>query len=204
VTGALAGLAVLVLGNQGTGTVGPLGVALALLSAAGFAVSTLLARATGRGGGSDDPTTLTAWAFGVGAAVVLPLALAEGLVPHTAQPGRVVLLVAYVAAVPTALAYPLYFAGAAVVRAATAAVVMLIEPVNAAVLAVTVLDERLTAATVVGTLLLLTAVAGLAVAETRLPAGAATGADPPALGFTQVGRERAAGGRDGHGRERGG
>jgi DME family drug/metabolite transporter len=72
--------------------------------------------------------------------------------------------------VPTALAYPLYFAGAAVVRAATASVVMLIEPVNAALLAVTVLDERLTAATVVGTLVLLTAVAGLAVAETRLPA----------------------------------
>ena len=170
VAGALVGLAVLVLGNRGAGTVRPLGVGLALLSAAGFAVATLLARWTGRGADREDPTLLTAWAFGVGAVVVLPLALAEGLLPHTTQPGRVLALVAYVAAVPTALAYPLYFAGVAVVRAATASVVMLIEPVNAALLAVTLLDERLTAATVVGTLLLLTAVAGLATAETRRPA----------------------------------
>jgi DME family drug/metabolite transporter len=176
VVGALVGLTVLVLGNQGAGTVHLAGVGLALLSAGGFAVATLLTRWTGRAvsdGGGDDPSTLTAWAFGVGAVVVLPLAVAEGLVPHTTQLGRVVALVAYVAAVPTALAYPLYFAGAAVVRAATASVVMLIEPVNAALLAVTVLDERLTAATVVGTLVLLTAVAALAVAETRLPTPAA-------------------------------
>lgn len=45
--------------------------------------------------------------------------------------------------------------------------IMLLEPVSAAVLAVTLLGERLTAATVVGTLLMLGAVAGLAVAETR-------------------------------------
>lgn len=50
--------------------------------------------------------------------------------------------------------------------------IMLLEPVSAALIAVTVLRERLTAATVVGTLLLLTAVAGLAVAEAR---GAAAG-----------------------------
>jgi DME family drug/metabolite transporter len=39
--------------------------------------------------------------------------------------------------------------------------------VSAALLAVTLLGERLTTATVVGTLLMLGAVAGLAVAETR-------------------------------------
>ena len=94
-------------------------------------------------------------------------ALVEGLLPHTTQLGRVVALLLYVAAVPTALAYPLYFAGAAVVRAATASVVMLIEPVNAALIAVTVLGERITAATVVGTLVLLAAVAALAATETR-------------------------------------
>ncbi len=44
---------------------------------------------------------------------------------------------------------------------------MLLEPVSAAVIAVTVLRERLTAATVLGTLLLLAAVAGLALAEAR-------------------------------------
>lgn len=173
VCGALGGLAVLVLGDR-TGTVDPLGVGLALLSAAGYAVATLLARWTGRrGGGGEDPYSLTMWSFGIGAVVLLPLAWAEGLVPHTEHLGRVLLLMAYVAAVTTALAYPLYFAGVAAVRATTAAVVMLIEPVSAAILAVTLLGEHLTTATVLGTLLLLAAVAGLAVAESRLPAPAA-------------------------------
>lgn len=92
--------------------------------------------------------------------------------PQTAHPAQVVTLLVYVAAIPTALAYALYFAGAAVVRAATVSVIMLLEPVSAAAIAVVVLREELTAATVAGTLLLLTAVAGLAVAETRGAANA--------------------------------
>ncbi|WP_406097458.1 DMT family transporter [Kitasatospora purpeofusca] len=169
VCGALTGLAILVLGNQ-QGVVHPLGVAMALLSAAGYASSNLLGRWTGRHGAGEDPYTLTMGSFAVGAAVVLPLAWGEGLLPHTADLGRVVLLMLYVATVTTALAYPLYFAGAGAVRAATASVVMLIEPVGAAVLAVLFLGERLTAATVIGTALMLAAIAGLAVTESRLNA----------------------------------
>lgn len=171
VCGALAGLAVLVLGNHG-GTVRPAGVALSLLSAAGYAAATLLARWTGRHGAGEPAYRLTMWSFGIGAALLLPFAWREGLLPHTDQLGRVLLLMTYVAVVTTALAYPLYFAGAAAVRAATAAVVMLIEPVSAAVLALTVLGERLTGATVAGTLLLMSAVAALALAESRLRAPA--------------------------------
>lgn len=167
VTGALAGLFVLVLGGEG-GTVRPVGVALALLSAAGYAAITLLTRWLGRGGGGGDSLSTTAWAFAIGAVGLLPMALGEGLLPHTEELGRVLWLLAYVAAVPTAFAYALYFAGAAVVRAATVSVIMLLEPVSAAVIAVTVLDERLTGATVAGTSLLLAAVAGLALAETRV------------------------------------
>jgi DME family drug/metabolite transporter len=63
-----------------------------------------------------------------------------------------------------------WLATAAAVRAATASAVMLIEPVSAAVLAVLLLGERLTVATVTGTVLLLAAIAGLAVAESRLAA----------------------------------
>ncbi|MGW6458175.1 DMT family transporter [Streptomyces sp. NPDC055078] len=166
VAGALAGLVVLVLGGEG-GTVRPAGVALALLSASGYAAITLLARWLGRDGGGDSLAT-TAWAFGVGALGLLPVALAEGLLPHTEDPARVLWLLVYVAAVPTAFAYVLYFAGAAAVRAATVSVIMLLEPVSAAVIAVTLLDERLTAATVLGTLLLLAAVGALAWAETRV------------------------------------
>lgn len=166
VGGALAGLAVLVLGGEG-GDVRPAGIALALLSAAGYAAMTLLTRLLGRDGGGGDSLATTAWAFAVGAVTLLPLAVVEGLVPDTAEPSQVAWLLVYVAAVPTALAYALYFAGAAVVRSATVSVIMLLEPVSAAVIAVGLLGERLTAATVVGTLLLLSAVAGLAVAEVR-------------------------------------
>ncbi|MCM2387684.1 EamA family transporter [Streptomyces albipurpureus] len=165
VLGALGGLLVLVLGGEGE-TVRPLGIVLALLSAAGYAAITLLARWLGRDGGGDSLAT-TAWAFAVGAVGLLPIALAEGLLPHTEDLARVVWLLLYVAAVPTALAYVLYFAGAAAVRAATVSVIMLLEPVSAAVIAVLLLGEQLTGATVLGTALLLTAVAGLALTEMR-------------------------------------
>lgn len=166
VGGALAGLAVLVLGGD-SGEVRPLGVALAVLSAAGYAAITLLTRWLGRDGGGSDALSTTTWAFAIGAVGLLPMAVAEGLFPHTGRPVEVLGLLVYVAAVPTALAYALYFAGAAVVRAATVSVIMLLEPVSAAVIAVTVLGEKLTTPTVVGTLLLLTAVTGLALAEAR-------------------------------------
>ncbi|WP_405540740.1 DMT family transporter [Streptomyces sp. NBC_00075] len=165
VAGALTGLAVLVLGSGGA-EVRPSGVAWAALSAAGYALMTLLTRWWGRDG-ETDAFGASVRAFGVTTLCLLPFALAEGLLPHTGDGLRFIGLVVYVAAVPTALAYGLYFAGAAVVRSATVSVIMLLEPVSAAVLAVTLLGERLTAATVVGTLLMLGAVAGLAVAETR-------------------------------------
>lgn len=167
VVGALAGLVVLVLGGDGA-TVRPVGIAYAVLSAAGYAAITLLTRRLGRDGGTAGSLSTTAGAFAVAGLCVLPLAAAEGLLPHTAEPAQVLWLLLYVAAVPTALAYALYFAGAAVVRSATVSVIMLLEPVSAAVIAVALLGEQLTAATVVGTLLLLAAVVGLATAEARL------------------------------------
>lgn len=142
-------------------------VGLSLLSDAGYAAATLLARWTGRHGAGESAYSLTLWSFAIGAVVLLPFAWAEGLLPHTDHLGRVLILMACVAAVTTALAYPLYLAGAAVVRATTAAVVMLIEPVSAAVLAVALLGEHLTTVTIAGTLLLLAAVAGLALAQSR-------------------------------------
>ncbi|MGW2125204.1 DMT family transporter [Streptomyces sp. NPDC001758] len=165
VAGALAGLAVLALGG-GDATVDTWGVLLALLSAAGYSTMTLLTRWWGRDGAVDSSGT-TVGAFAVTSVVLLPFAAAEGLVPHTDAPGVLLCLLLYVASVPTALAYGLYFAGAAVVRSATVSVIMLLEPVSAAVLAVTLLGERLTLGTLAGTLLMLGSVAGLAVGEAR-------------------------------------
>lgn len=170
VVGALAGLAVLVLGGGET-TVDSWGILLALLSATGYSAMTLLTRWWGRSGGLDASGT-TVGAFAVTSVLLLPFAAVEGLVPHTGDPGPLLYLLVYIAAVPTALAYGLYFAGAAVVRSATVSVVMLLEPVSAAVLAVALLGERLTPAMLAGTLLMLGSVAGLAVDEAR---GARTG-----------------------------
>ncbi|WP_328429122.1 DMT family transporter [Streptomyces sp. NBC_00443] len=165
VAGALIGLAVLALGGEGA-TVRPWGVLLALVSAAGYSVMTLLTRKWGRDGGADAAGT-SVRSFAVTSLCLLPFALAEGLVPHTAEPVQLGWLLAYIAAVPTALAYALYFAGAAAVRSATVSVIMLLEPVSAAVLAVLLLGEHLTAPTLAGTLLMLGSVTGLAVAEAR-------------------------------------
>ncbi|GAA1690628.1 EamA family transporter [Glycomyces endophyticus] len=162
VAGAVAGLAVLVGGDA---SVDPAGAALALLSAAGYAVVTLLGRSAGQRG--EDPFTITMWSFGVGALALAVPAWSEGLLPQGGDVVRAWALMAYLAAFTTALAYPLYFAGAARVRAATASVMMLIEPVTAAALAVAVLGEPLTGATVAGALILLASITALAAAESR-------------------------------------
>ncbi|WP_051952068.1 DMT family transporter [Actinacidiphila yeochonensis] len=166
VAGAAAGLAVLVLGGGGAG-VRPAGVGLALLSAAGYAGVTLLTRWHGRAGTAGDPLETSLRAFGVCALVLLPVACAQGPLPHAAHLGRTLLLLGYLASVPTAVGYALYFAGAAVLRAATVSVVALAEPVSAAGIAVALLGERLTPATVAGTSMLLAAVACLAWQELR-------------------------------------
>lgn len=168
VAGALGGLAVLVLGG-GSATVHPAGVALAVLSAAGYAGITLLTRWYGRRGDAADPLDTSLWSFGLCAVVLLPAALAEGVLPQAVELTRTLLLLGYLASVPTALAYALYFAGAAVLRAATVSVIALIEPVSAAVIAVVLLGEHLTATTVAGTVVLLAAVTVLAWEEARTP-----------------------------------
>ncbi|MCD9145330.1 DMT family transporter [Streptomyces albireticuli] len=167
VAGAFTGLSVLMLGNDGTGAVRPVGVALALLSAAGYAVVTLYARSLEHQGRAADPFTTTVSSFVVGTVALLPFAAVEGLWPRTRELGRVLWLTGYLVTVPTALAYGLFFAGLVVVRATTVSVITLLEPVTAAAIAVLLLGERLTAATAAGTAVLLCAVVALAVAETR-------------------------------------
>ncbi|MFH8486607.1 DMT family transporter [Streptomyces longisporoflavus] len=166
VAGALAGLVVLVLGDGGA-SVRPAGVGWGLLSAAAYATMTLLTRWWGRDGSADSSDT-TVWSFAVVSVCLLPLAAVEGLVPHAADPARTGIFLLYIVVIPTAVAYALYFAGAAVIRSATVSVITLLEPLSAAVIAVLLLGEALTVPTVLGTLLMLAAVTGLAAAETVL------------------------------------
>ncbi|MEV4323760.1 DMT family transporter, partial [Microbispora rosea] len=153
---AVAGLAMLTGGAQ---TVTPAGAGYSLLSAAAYSLVTLTTRRMPAEG-------VAVWGFAGGAACLLPIAAAGGLLPagHTVTN---VLLLGYLAAVPTALAYGLFFAGLRVVGGTTAAVLSLLEPLVAAVIGVVLLGERMTAVQVGGAMTLLCALAWLARGELR-------------------------------------
>jgi DME family drug/metabolite transporter len=178
VTAALAGLVLLTgagsAGSAGTAGTRLAGIGFALLSAAGYAVVTLLTR---RGGHSLHRYDAALGGFAVGAVLLAPLAVTQDLTVPTGA-GEIALLL-YLALVPTALAYALFFAGLAVVKATTASVVTLVEPVTATLVAVALLGEALTPTTAAGSALLVGAVVALVVAErkTRSPAPSAAGED---------------------------
>ena len=161
VAASVAGLALLVADDQRSGSNPALGILVALLSAAGYAGVTLLTRAA-----SDDPYDSALGGFVVGGVCLLPLAALEGLLPDRYS-ADVLSSLAFLGAVPTAMAYAMFFAGLRVVRATTASVVALVEPLAAAGLAVALLGERLTLTAGAGAALLLSAVGVLAVHERR-------------------------------------
>lgn len=134
-----------------------LGIKYALLSAVGYAGVTLLGRFSGRknAGGAFEATVT---GFAVGTVCLLPMALLEGMLPDVERAAWTLGLILYLGAVPTALAYTLFFVGLEAVRATTASVVALVEPLTAAVIRVLVFDERLNAVVLTGTALLLFAV----------------------------------------------
>lgn len=156
---ALGGLLLVSL-SSGAGATGPrpvAGVLAAVVSGTAFA----LTAAIGRGlTGVTTPLALTTTTTTVGAAALLPLAVLGGGTLTTADPAAVATL-AYLGVVTMALAYALLYAGLRAVSGSAATIAALLEPVTAAVAAAVVLGERLGAGGVVGTLLLLGAVAGL-------------------------------------------
>ncbi|MFC7763415.1 DMT family transporter [Catellatospora bangladeshensis] len=153
----LAGLVLLVGGGGSAGAAPLLGVACGLLSAAGYAVVTIYSRRVG-----GDLSGATVGSFAVAALCVLPLAAAEGLLPSAGGMAGTAAWLLYLGAVPTALAYRLFFAGVAAVPATVTAVVTLLEPVAGVLIAVGLLGEHLTVAAAAGSALTLAAVAGLA------------------------------------------
>ena len=131
------------------------GAGMALLSAAGFAAVTLLGPSLLTG---VDALTLNGFGFSLGGVVLLPLAAAFGgglgFRPGLPAAG----LLAALAVGPTAAAYLLYFRGLRTAPASTAALLSLIEPLAAAVLAALVLGDRLSVTGLAGAALLLAAV----------------------------------------------
>ncbi|GHJ59495.1 membrane protein [Nocardioides sp. OK12] len=186
VTAALAGLALVSTSTgHGGGGVGPRPLAGLLVA---VAAGVLYALATGWGGAlarDTPPLVLTTATTGVGAVALVPVALLGGGPQLTGDPAALALL-AYLGLFTMAGAYAAFYAGLRTTSGSTAALVTLVEPLSAALLAAVVLGERLGPGGVVGTVLILGAVAGLArddgdaVAASAGPTAALPGVPPHA------------------------
>jgi drug/metabolite transporter, DME family len=152
---AVLGLGLLLSGDGGTGSGSLLGIGFSLLSAAGYALTTLLNRE------QQEPVASAFLGFTAGAVILLPLAWIGNLIPATVSWP----LIAYFGLVPTALAYALFYTGLRAIRASTAAVIALIEPLLAAAIGVLAFGEHLTTLSLAGGAVLLAAVVLQAIRE---------------------------------------
>lgn len=158
---ALSGLTLVSVssGLDAIGTRPVLGLLLAVASGSVYAATTALG-GTLLASDAVDPLALTTVATTAGAVGLVPVALAGGGPFVTSDPAALGTL-AYLGVVTMALAYGLFYAGLRTTRSGSAVVATLLEPVTAAVAAAVVLGERLGPAGLVGSVLILAAVAGL-------------------------------------------
>jgi len=140
----------------GSGSHPAIGLLASFGAGAGYAATTLLNRRMARDG---DALLLTGLTSAIGAVVLVPIAVANGLwwPSDAVASGWLV----YIGVVTTVVAYALFFTGLKTVASETAGVLTLIEPLAAAVLAAIVVHESLSALGVVGAALMLAAIAGL-------------------------------------------
>jgi drug/metabolite transporter, DME family len=165
---ALGGLGLLVgLPSGGPGYAAVLAsTGFALLAAAGFATLTLIGASPVPG---LDDLTVTGFGFTLGGLVLLPFAAVSGLV-FRPGPAAIGLLIA-LGTGPTAAAYTLYFRGLRGAPASTAALLALLEPLTATLLAALLLGDRLSLPGMAGAALLLAAVARTALRGSPVTAG---------------------------------
>lgn len=148
--------------TSGADAVGPrpvLGLLLAIASGSVYAATTALG-STLLASDGVDPLALTTVATTAGAVGLVPVALAGGGPLVTSDPAALGTL-AYLGIFTMALAYGLFYAGLRTTRSGAAVVATLLEPVTAAVAAAVLLGERLGPLGIVGSVLILAAVAGL-------------------------------------------
>ncbi|MGC2003503.1 EamA family transporter, partial [Trebonia sp.] len=138
----------------------------ALLAAAGFATLTLIGASPVPG---LDDLTVTGFGFTFGGLVLLPFAAVSGLA-FRPGPAAIGLLIA-LGTGPTAAAYTLYFRGLRGAPAGTAALIALLEPLTATLLAALLLGDRLSLPGMAGAALLLAAVAATALRGSPVTAG---------------------------------
>ncbi len=158
---AVIGVAVLVAAGTAA-EIDPGGVALALGAGLSYATYTVAAKRLLEHHG---PEAVMARLFGLGAVLLAPVLVIEGL-GEVGSPGGIALAV-YLGAVPTALAYVLFARGLRHLPAGEVATLTLAEPVTATALGVAVLGERPGALAAFGVLLVLAGLAVLAAPRRR-------------------------------------
>ncbi len=156
---ACAGVALLGAASGGDASLDPSGVALAVISGAGYATYTVLAkRLLDRG---HAPEQVMAATFGTGAVILIPVLALEGA-GWLGDPSGLGLAI-YLAVIPTALAYALFARGLRRLSAGETATLTLAEPLTATLLGAIVLGERPGAVALGGALLILCGLLVLAV-----------------------------------------
>lgn len=158
---ACAGVALLVGGGEGADVSVP-GVGLALVAGASYATYTVAAKALLTSG--QAPEAVMARAFTLGAVLLLPVLVVTGG-GGLLNPGGLA-LVAFLGAIPTALAYVLFARGLRRLSSGETATLTLAEPLTATALGIVVLGEDPTASTAAGAALVL---GGLLVLAARGP-----------------------------------
>jgi DME family drug/metabolite transporter len=147
----LAAIGVALLAGDGGASVDLTGVALAVASGVGYATYTVLSKRMLDAG--EAPEGVMAAGFGGGGLLLAPALIVAGP-GFLGSPGGLA-MVAYLAAVPTALAYVLFSRGLRHVSSGETATIVLAEPLTAAVLGVVALGEQPSPMAGVGALLVL-------------------------------------------------
>ncbi len=159
------GVALLVLGGSGDASIDPLGIVLAVVAGAGYGTYTVVTKGQLERGAT--PEGVMAAGFASAGVLLLPVLFIAGPA-FLAEPGGLALAL-YLGAIPTALAYVLFARGLRHLSSGETATIVLAEPVTAAALGMTVLDEQPGALALVGAGLVLAGLAVLALPGRKRP-----------------------------------
>ncbi|MEO8750117.1 MAG: DMT family transporter [Allobranchiibius sp.] len=186
-------LLVSLIGGHANGSSPALGVLAALASGAAYALSADVGSSVSQ---RHNAVPMAATTMVVVAMIVVPAGLVVGLLrgdPLVPTDAATWAGLAYLGAVTMAIAYVLLFAGLRTLPSASATVATLLEPVTAVVIAVLLLGERLTLAGLLGSVLIVAAIASLGLGPQVSQVGHAIRSDRPS------GHESDAPEPDGHG-----
>lgn len=138
------------------------GIGFALLAGLLYATNTMVGSRLGKSSHAH-PLQTTAFGFTFGAAMLLVIALASGLVIQ--YPFEAWLRLGYLGVITTAIGYGLFYAGMRTTSASSASIATLVEPLTSTIIAVLVFHEPLSPQAFLGAVLMVVAMVVLVVSK---------------------------------------